>query len=471
MRNFLFLISFVFASVSFAQVTIKGFAPTYIGESIEAYRVLDFLSEKEALIGSAKVDSDSTFTLYIESPITQKIILKGKNNKGFLLVQPNARYSVFFPEKDKYTPNRPAGNLVEIAFYDLDSTDINYKVLGFQRWVDHFLGNNYYLKSNGTDEFAKSLERFKTRVESAYKNDTSMFFKTHVRFTIAGLDNIPNIAERNRYEKYDFYLKKTPVAYANETYMLYIKEFYQKLMPRLSSKTNQAVYEGILKSSPTIIMKALGTDYTMSNLRLREIAMIQALSEVYNSGDYPQTNILTILDSLSNRCLFEANTLIAQNMRARLTDLVPGGKAPDFVLTAEGMPTKTLFHFQKKYLYIHFFDPESLESAKELPLLAKLVTEYGENIQFVSIYKKKQSYSELAKERLEEVTWDKYELGSENSIWNNYQVEVLPHYVLIDAAGYIVASPALTPTPNGQHETIDRTFFYIQKGMKEESDR
>ena len=34
---------------------------------------------------------------------------------------------------------------------------------------------------------------------------------------------------------------------------------------------------------------------------------------------------------------------------------------------------------------------------------------------------------------------------------------------LLDAAGYVVMSPALAPTPNGQYQTIDETLFNIQK--------
>lgn len=468
MRYLLLLLSLIALSNINAQVTIKGYAPAYVGETIEAYKILDYFSNKEVRIASSKVKADSSFTLFLDSDITQKVIIKSKNNKSFLLVQPKAQYEILFPELDKYNPNRPNGNLVEVAFYNLDSTDINYKVLGFQRWVDYFLGNNYYTKSQNNNDFAESLDRFKTRVEKAYENDTSEYFKTHVKFTIAGLDNIPNAAERNRYEKHDFYIKHSPVYYNNETYMLYINDFYQKLMPRLSNRANEEVYEGILKSSPTIIMKALGSEYTLINLRIRELIMIKALTEVYNSDDYPQTNIITILDSLSTKCLFVANQEIAKNLTSRITDLVPGGKAPDLVLLGDSAETKTLYSFQGKYLYLHFFDPESLECEKELPLLIDMYKKYSQNIQFVSILKENKTHSKNGLKNIQSIPWDIYSLPQTNSIWKNYNIESYPQYTLIDAAGYIVASPALRPTPNGQYETIDKIFFYINKGMSEE---
>lgn len=466
------LLSFLFVcSISYFQiaqtVTISGTAPAYVGYSIEVYEYKDYLSKLERLIGSATVEDDSTFTLHLNVNQVQKVILKSKNNKGFLFVQPNAKYNILFPEKDKYEPYRPAGNNIEIAFYNLDSLDINYKMLSFQRWVDNFMGNNYYKSTTKPQEFIESLDRFKSNVEKAYKADTNYYFKTHVRFTIAGLDNIHHAAERNRFEKYDFYLKKSPVDYNNETYMEYTTAFYQKMLPRLSTEANQAVYEAVLKSSPTLVMKALGSEYTLSNLKLRELVMIQALAEEYVSGQFPETNIITILDSLTNRSLFKEHEEIVKNIKHRITALNPGGKAPDFVLIEEGKPTKTLYSFEKKHLYIHFFDPESEQTSKEIPLIQQLNQMYGKYVQFVSVYKTA-DLSPKAKERISKIDWEVYGLPASNSIWKNYSIETFPQYTLIDAVSYIVASPALAPTPNGQYETIDKTFFYLKKTWEAE---
>jgi len=467
--SFLFFCAFSFFSLT-QEVTISGIAPAYVGNSIEVYEYKDYLSKLERLISSTTVKEDSTFNLFLNVKEVQKVIVKSGNNKGFLFVQPNGKYNVLFPDRDKYEPYRPAGNNVEIAFFDLDSLDINYKMLSFQRWVDNFMGNNYYKSSTKPQEFIESLDRFKSNVEKAYKSDTNYYFKTHVRFTIAGLDNIHHAAERNRFEKYDFYLKKSPIDYNNETYMEYMTAFYQKMLPRLSTEANQSVYDAVLKSSPTLVMKALGSEYTLSNLRLREFVMIQALAEEYVSGQFPETNIITILDSLSQRSIFKEHEEITKNIKQRITALNPGGKAPDFVLIEEGKPTKTLYSFEKKHLYIHFFDPESEQTSKEIPLIKQLNEMYGKYVQFVSIYKSG-DLTPKAKERISKMNWEVYGLPASNAIWKNYSIETFPQYTLIDAVSYIVASPALAPTPNGQYETIDKVFFYLKKTWETENNK
>ena len=218
-------------------------------------------------------------------------------------------------------------------------------------------------------------------------------------------------------------------------------------------------------------MAALGSEYTLINLRIRELIMIKSLAEVYNSPDFPQTNIATILDSLSNNCLFEANQEIAKNLKHRITSLVPGGKAPDVVFMEEGKDTKTLFAYRKKHLYIHFFNPESENSKKEIPLLIEEFDKYKDYVTFVSVYKKDKELSESAQELINRMNWEVYGMSETSSVWKKYQIEAFPQYTLIDAAGYIVASPALGPLPNGQYETIDKTFFYLKKALENKGDR
>lgn len=468
MQKILFLLLFLSGSTFAQTVTISGSAPAYVGKDIEIYEIEDYFSNSERLITTGKVGADSTFSIRINSATTRKIAVKGLNNKGYLYVQPNAKYNIIVPEKDEFDPYRPTGNMIELGFIDLDSSDINYKILGFQRWIDRFVGLNFHLRSYDQTLFSERLDGFKTNVEKAYKADTSEFFRTYIRFSIANLDNIEHGGARNRYEKHDFYLKHTPVFYENDAYMSYLGNFYQEMIPRLSETANQAVYMGVLRSSPTEIMQALGSEYTLINLRIREMVMIKALADEYHSSNFPQTNILSILDSVENHSLFKANSIIAKNIKKRLTDLVPGSKAPDFVLTSPEKETQTLYNFRDKYIYFQFIDPNSQESIKELELLEGLHELYGEYVTFVTLYRLNDSLHAQGVTRLTTLPWAVYGLESGNSLWKNYQVEAFPNYILIDATGNVVASPALGPTPNGQYETIDQTFFSIKSVIDEE---
>lgn len=471
------LFSLVVSAFSVGQekklVTITGTAPSYVGETISFFEIEDYFSMKENRVASTTVQADSTFKVSFFVNETKKILVRGKKNKSYLYIQPDAKYDIYLPEKDKFEPYRPNGNEVEITFFNLDSTDINYTILQFQRWSDDFIGNYFYLRQSKPMEFAKKMDEFKALAESNYKlNDTltnsvkgspENYLKVFVRYSFASMDNIQYAVERNRYEKHDFYIKYSPVEYQNDMYMTYINTFYEKMTPRLSMETNNRVYLGLLKSSPTLIMRALSDEYTLVNLRLREMIMIKMLSEEFYSKDFPQTNILTVLDSVANHSLFAANATIAKNMKLRLTELSVGGKAPDFVLKNAAGETKLLSNYGKKHLYLHFYDPSTSKSTIELEPLKKMYETYKNDVQFVTIYPNKDYKSEELTNFVDAIPWEKCKTDLTSPIWNNYKIETFPSYVLIDGYGYVVGAPALGPMPNGQYETIDRTFFYIQK--------
>lgn len=451
------------------NVKINGFAPKYIGEKVEIFAISDYFSMKEELLGSAIVADDSMFTFSFATNRTQKILLKSRNNKGFIYVQPKATYEIYFPEKNKYDEYRPLGNDVEISFINLPETDVNYKILGFEKWKTTFLGQYFYKKKLNGIEFANKLDTFKLNVEKAYKEDTSFFFHTFVRFSIAEMDNIQFMGARNRFQKYDFFIKNYPIAYDNDVYMNYIETYYKGIYAHLSLETNNRIYLGVLKSSPTVIANALGEEYTLKNAKLLELILIKSLSDSYFKSSFPQTNIISILDSVAKYPLFKENGVIARNLIDKLSEILPGSKAPRFEQKLfKKEEVKTLESYQGKHLYLQFVDLSIKECEKEITLLKGLYNTYKSDINVITLVKKQKHYTKKQETLLNEISWDKFEVETNDSILKKYKIQAYPSYVLIDAYGYVVAAPALRPTPNGKYETIDKSFYYIQKLNQEE---
>lgn len=468
---FRFLISFfvlVAFQQAFAQSTVKieGFAPDYVGKAIEIYQIEDYFSLKESRMASGTVKEDSTFSITFFADRTQRVVVRGGNNRSYMYIQPNGKYDIYFPEKDEYMPYRPAGNLVELTFYGLDTNDINYRILEFNRWTDNFIASQSKRRIVDAVEYNKKMDDFKETVFKFYAADTGSYLYDYVRYSLASLDNIAQAADRNRYEKHDFYLKHYPVRYDNDAYMDYFTHFYHGMIPALSMEANNRVYLGVLKSSPTMVMKALGLEYTLINMRIREMVMIQSLSEAYYSPDFPQTNIITILDSVANHAMFDANKLIAANMIERLTEVSNGGKAPDFALKNNEGELKSLSDFKGKHLYIHFFNPASEKSTIELPLLIEIYGRYLQDVQFITVCPEKY-ITDGSAEVLDQIPWTVFIAPDNHQIWKHYKVQTFPNYVLIDPFAYVVAAPALGPQPNGEYETIDQIFFSIQKMNKQ----
>lgn len=448
---------------------ITGFAPTYVGQQIDIFQVVDYLSMKQERIASTTVQEDSTFTCSFYLNETRKLVLSSNNNSGFIYAQPGGSYDLYMPDRNPYDPFRPLGNKIELTLYSLDSTDINYKILTFNRWTDEILAT-YYTKNNAESSyFVQRMDKFKTDVEAYYKGDTTdLFFRTHIRFTMARIDNMTFVGNRNKYEKFDFYLRTTPVYYQNDTYMDYVKLYYEKLLTSIDPAINNKFYLSLLKSSPSLIMQSLAAEYTLkNNIRLRELVMIKTLSEAFYEKDFPQTNIITVLDSISNHGLFKENRVIAANIITRLMELTPGSKAPDFTVTGSG----TIYDLKKysgKHLYMFFVSPTNVECQKQMELLVPIYQRYQKEVQFLMVIKEDGKTDPQTMDAFRQgLPWESVVVEPGNAIFKTYQVINIPYYVVIDPIGYVVAAPAMGPTPNGQYETIDKLFFYIKKAIDE----
>lgn len=472
MRNLIFVLLIWFAgthAIAQSVTVIEGTAEAYVGEDVRIYVIDDYLSQLTTQIASTTVQEDSTFKVSFFNDETRKLRIEVGKNFFHIYIQPKAKYNLFVTKSSPYIDERASGVDVEFFFLDLDSTDINYKILMFEDYQLNFLENHYYHKSLKSVNFVSKLDTFKIEVENKYKSDTSRFFKSYVRYSVAALDNIAYLGQRNRYEKYDFYIKPETVLYQNDRYMDYILHHYKKYEAQVSNEVNEGFYKGVINSSPSMIMNALGGDYGLKNIRLRELVMVKILSEVFYSDDYPQTNILTILDSVSTNAIFEEHKIIASNIKYRLLDLVPGTKMPDYSFMVNG-ERKFGSDYLGKHLYIQYISKEIKQSIDDLTLLRQIQQRYSKNIQFITILVSEEgdplldNPSPFVKEH--KIAWDFSVISKRDPILKKMNVSSFPHYLLVDATGNVVSAPALSPRPNNEYETIENTLISIDRYIR-----
>lgn len=467
-RYLLIFFLFCVTGLSAQKITeIKGYAPDYIGRPLEIYQITDYISQKQERIASTIVQPDSSFSCSFYLDETRKLYVRSNNSSGFLYATPGATYQVVLPKKDLYGEYRPAGNQVQLIFLDLDSTDINYKILGFDDMVNNFVAR-YYTKHNADSVyFVKRLDSFKEQVSKLYAADTlDMYFNYHRKFTIARVDDLRFYGNRSKYEKYDFYIRQTPVYYQNEAYMEYVLTYYEGYLKTVNNITNNKFYMGVLKSSPTAIFNGLGSDYTMlHNYKLREMMMIKLIGDCYYDKEYPRSNLLAILDSLKTKSLFPYNAVIAGALKDRLTELVDGGKAPDFNI-AYNNELYNLKRYEGKHLYVFFVDPTSSKAKAELDLLVPIYQRYSTDVRFLMVLVG--DNNQKSKDLIKAYPWEGIVVQDNAEIISRYHIVTKPQYFLIDRIGYIVQAPALGPLPNGNYETIDKTFFELKKNAEAE---
>lgn len=446
--------------------TIKGVANDYIGEKVEVYTIDDYLSNMKTRVAFSEIQKDSTFKVSFFNDETRKLYIKIGKNHFYIYAQPEASYKLNIVPPSSYLGKSSQGTSVAYYFIGLDTTDINYKILLFDNKKMDFLETFYQNKSSNPVNFVAQLDTFKQKTTEQYELDTSQFLKTYIKYSVAFLDDLPYVGQRNSYEKYDFYIKTESVWYQNDQYMDYIKHYYELYETQLSNSVDEDFYKGVVNSSPTLIMKALGGDYALKNLKLRELIMIKMLSEVFYTEIYSKTNIIRVLDSLSTHALFKENRAIASNIEFRLLDLEPGARMPNFTLTVNGKK-KNKKDFQGKHTYIQFVNKNNDKSIDDLRILYPIQQKYSKYVSFVTVLITQpddpllKDPSPFIKEH--KIAWDLSVVTEDDPIIKKLQVVNTPYYLLMDAAGIVVSAPALTPRPNNEYKTIENTFFSIKR--------
>jgi len=456
----LYAISPVYTQVKSDSIQIRGVGSFYKNEEIGLFAIEDYISGKEKCILKSKVDSVGFFEFKIPRLYTQKLVLRAKKNYSWIYVQPGGNYLVTLPELNEKDTKNPKGNQVNLTFYRLDSTDINYKILSFQNWLDNEMSQFYHLKKVKPTEYDARYKKMKKRAGDLYGKDTSLFFRYQVKFTFAEMDDLETVSAQTRQQKYVQNLVKYPVYYNNEAYMNYFNLYYGNLTSFLSNSVKDKLYDAVAYRSPSLAMAALGEEPELKNIQIRELSLIKLFYDQFYEKRYPKTNLILMLDSISQYSKFQKHRLIAGNVLDRITDLTPGTRFIDFSLKCDNnKDTLTNQKLEGKHVYIHFYDPTIAESKREIEPMLNLYEKYKDYIQFVTIV------VETNGTKISNVNfpWSVVRISEKDEFIQKCKINSFSSYILIDAAGYIVVYPALKPIPNSDYDTIEPYFFQIKK--------
>lgn len=456
---FLFLLSpFLLTSIQ-SQTLLRGISNWKTAE-IRAYSVTDFVTETEVEIGRAKVGVDSIFEFKFLTNGIEKVILRGANYYSWLYIQPKTTYFIELPEPSEYVSSMERDKEVEMLFYRLDSTDVNYKILGFEAWMDESISDIYQLKDVHPEQFIAKVRSFKQETAFVYNNLESPFFFNYVKFSVGlSVDNFNIIGGPSKQDKFEFYLTDDSIQYKNPKYVEYAELFYEKYLFQLEKNIKTKVEAALRKGSLEELTAALMEDAYIQTKSRAEFVTLLLCKEAYYQGYLDRSLIYDLLNALKKESSTIEHQRIANELLSLFKQMQIGMQAPDYPLSQ----TKHFYQYKGKWVYLHVFDPANERCITEISALKKLELTYGKSFQFVTIYPSKVSYTKSEQRNLDALTWDKFPIDQHHEIWKSLQLSSYPMYVLFDSTLVLHSSPALSPTPNGRYETIEKVFRTLER--------
>ena len=443
---------------SLSTTQIFGSAQNSIGEWIYLYEIEEFFTKSERYVQKFKTTEKNRFYFEVENKEVKRYVIRLNNSYSELYLEPNGTYKIVFPEESVEVIPYFSGREMELLFLELDSTDINYKILGFEAWLDDEFADLYLLKDVEPTKFIDGVLKFKMEVLAAYKDEESEYFKNHIKYVLGKtIDNINYFGGPNELEKFNFYIRDQEVLYNLPSYIDYFQDFYSGIRLKLNERSKQGVFIGLNEANGEVLIRGLLSDSIVPNIQIAEMVALEMMKSEYPKGNIHQNNLIKLAKFIELNSGHETNKIIAKNLQKKFYSLAAGDPLPTIYLQDKSVLGNT-----NKYQYIHFFDPSNPKSLAETFALKSLYDKYKNDIDFVTIYLESKSRNKGFKKRvLQEIIWPVYGLSYYHPIWKTLNVGTFPYYVLINKELNIESIPALGPIPNGVYETIDKTFHEL----------
>lgn len=458
----LWVILLLWPSFLFAQrVTISSCAPEYDGMDLVFYRYSDRISNTTDSLTSAHLDSTGCFKASFSIDATTCVYVDLGANKGYFFAVPGKTYHLILPP---FAPLREADRLnpyfkpeeMQLGVEESQPGELNYMIGTF----DIFFNDNY---NNAVDE-AYMLKRpivvdtLIAKLDTIYQGYNNKFFNSYRYYRIGLLEQMTLYRKARALS--DAYFLNKPVEYANPAYMDLFNKVYDRyfLFFSRTEKGKQLISAISQHQSYSELKRVLRQDEVLSNDTLMEAVILKGLHDGFYDDKFPRSSMLVILDSLYFNTTIPEHRIIAENIREKVTKLLPGFIPPKFVLTDVNGKKRSLQDFRGKYVYLNFATSASYTCLQEFKGMNKIYQKYGKYLEVVSIMVD-ESMDDV-KNFLEQTgyKWTFLDFKNHPSIVKDFDVRAFPTYFLIGPDGRMLLSPAPGPSEN-----FDLDFFNILK--------
>ena len=451
MKSALFSFLFLLPGSFLAQVEILGLS-FWQSPSLDIYEIPNHLSKEKKPLRSVTPDSMGIFKALLDINEITTLQICDQNNCGIFYVQPKTRYLIELPQLEQENTYIEDQQEVELLFYKLDSTDINYQILGFEAWMDNYLADIYQLKDIRSNEFIIKIREFKAQAAAIYGQQDESFLTNYIKYSIGlTIDNFSVVGGPTKEDKFEFYLQTDSIDYKHPKLLEYAQLFYQAYDGQVSQALRQQIDRSFLTTNTKALIEALLGDPFVYNQAWAEFVAVQQILEHEQNGRISKLQTLEMLYFLKENAqqlqLKEATrALIEQN--SSLT----AGQILDKSLLVEDLGLSIQ---NNQLIYLHHYIPGNQKCIAEMIALKRLAERYKDKVQVISLYPTDIEWTLADQKAFEGANWPRAAVQISSPLWALLDWSSAPSYVLLDANLKVIYLNALGPLPNARTQTID----------------
>jgi len=449
----LLLVSFRHA---FAQVEVRGLS-FWKSPTLNVYHTTNYLSNERTPLFEVTPDSIGIFQFEWNTSSIEQLQICSNDRCSWFYVQPNGHYIIELPD-DTGIPSLAEQKEVELLFYKLDTLDINYRILGFEAWMDQYISEIYQLKDIRSNEFISKIRAFKSETAAIYHQDGSKFLKDYIKYSIGlTIDNFSVIGSPSKEDKYSFYLSTDSVDFKQPKLIEFSETFYQNYFDQLEQENHITAQNALKNSNCNQYVEAFKSDPYIFNEKWAEYVAFLSIDELLKSQLITDAFALDMYNYFGKSAQQIALRDAAKFRWKQLNQLKIGKK-----VAFEFLNSELGIELPNKIICLHFFQPGNQKCISEIAALQKVAERHQQYLQIISIYPDQFNWTKADLKAYEKVKWPKVALPPTSKLWTMLSWQSAPAYLLIDREQVVRFMPALGPIPNGIGQTIDTQIIQLK---------
>lgn len=449
-KHLFFICAFVSAFPFWAQVQLRGLS-FWNEPTLDIYQIENQLSQQKKWLQQVSPDSMGIFNVQFDLQQITTLQICSSNKCARLYTQPKGRYLIELPEVEQQTFYNLQQE-IELLFYQLDTNDINYRILGFEAWMDNYIADIYQLKDIRSNEFIVKVLAFKAETAMVYGEETNSFLRDYIKYSVGlTIDNFSVIGGPSKDDKFNFYLQTDSVNYQQPKLIEYAQFFYENYDSQVDQNVRNAIEIALQTSSLEALLKALLQDPYIYNTSWAEFVALTLILECEQTNRLQKDLALELLLSLSKngqqQDLREAASYFWA-VKSKLSNGQTWNKT--YVEKQLGLRLEP-----KQYIYLHHYIPGNQKCIAEMAALKRLAERYKNKVQIITFYPSEATWTTADKKAFEGVNWQRLDLPKTATLWQQLGWESTPAYILLDPQLKVLYLDALGPLPNARTQTID----------------
>ncbi|MFN5293765.1 MAG: TlpA family protein disulfide reductase [Flavobacteriia bacterium] len=452
-----FIGTLLWALPIFGQVQLRGLS-FWNEPTLDIYQIDNHFSKEKKFLQRVSPDSMGIFNVQLDLQAISTLQICGSNKCAMLYAQPKGRYLIELPLEEAQTYYNQDMQEIELLFYQLDTTDINYRILGFEAWMDNYIADIYQLKDIRSNEFILKVLAFKAETAAVYGNETNAFLRDYIKYSVGlTIDNFSVVGGPSKEDKYEFYLQTDSVAYDQPKLIEYARLFYEAYDSQVDLNVRNAVQIALQANSLDALIAALRQDPYIYNSSWAEFVALQLIIESEQSKRIAKDLSLALLRSLSIQ-----GTQVGLREAARF-QLQQLSKLSDGEIWDAAQLSKE-FGFSiasQQYVYLHHYIPGNQKCIAEMAALKRLAERYKNKVQIITFYPSELTWTTADNRAFDGAKWQRVALPSTAETWTQFSWTSAPAYILLDPQLKVLYLNALGPLPNARTQTIDLIFSQL----------